>query len=201
MKEFIPTFTDISDWNKKPYSSTGGTRSKNIYTDFFDIEYFFKGSKKLDDGTFKYPTEFWSEIVASKVGKWLGFDVLDLGLSTTPTVEIAVPDENAAGGIILTASHNPKQWNALKLLNEKGEFISAEDGAEVLALADKIEEIEYPEIDAIGSYRKDDTYIDKHIKKILDQYVYIKKKKAQGRSKGVFKSLEHLASFTPSQTT
>jgi len=97
----------------------------------------------------------------------LGFDVIDLGLSTTPTVEIAVPDEKAAGGIILTASHNPKQWNALKLLNEKGEFISAEDGTEVLALADKINEIEYAEIDKIGSYKKDDTYIDKHIKKIL----------------------------------
>ncbi|KAB2918762.1 MAG: phosphoglucosamine mutase [Bacteroidetes bacterium] len=96
----------------------------------------------------------------------LGFDVLDLGLSTTPTVEIAVPDENAAGGIILTASHNPKQWNALKLLNEKGEFISAEDGAELLAIAEEAA-IEYATVDDIGSYSKDDTYIDKHIEKIL----------------------------------
>lgn len=105
-------------------------------------------------------------VVGTLIG--LGFDVIDLGLSTTPTVEVAVPDENASGGIILTASHNPKQWNALKLLNEKGEFISAEDGAAVLDIADKIDEIEYPEIDEIGSYKKDDTYIDKHIKKILD---------------------------------
>jgi phosphomannomutase len=96
----------------------------------------------------------------------LGFEVVDLGLSTTPTVEIAVPDENAAGGIILTASHNPKQWNALKLLNDKGEFISAEDGAEVLAIADE-DRIEYNVVEEIGSYRKDDTYIDKHIEKIL----------------------------------
>ncbi len=67
----------------------------------------------------------------------LGFEVIDLGLSTTPTVEMAVTKENASGGIILTASHNPKQWNALKLLNSKGEFISGEDGAEVLAIAEK----------------------------------------------------------------
>ena len=66
----------------------------------------------------------------------LGIDVYDLGLSTTPTVELAVQMQNADGGIILTASHNPKQWNALKLLNEKGEFISADDGAEVLAIAE-----------------------------------------------------------------
>jgi len=65
----------------------------------------------------------------------IGIDVVDLGLSTTPTVEMAVPIEEAAGGIILTASHNPKQWNALKLLNHKGEFISAADGAEVLDMA------------------------------------------------------------------
>ena len=66
----------------------------------------------------------------------IGIDVVDLGLSTTPTVEVAVADEHAAGGIILTASHNPKQWNALKLLNEKGEFISDTDGKEVLELAE-----------------------------------------------------------------
>ncbi len=67
----------------------------------------------------------------------MGVDVVDIGLSTTPTVEIAVPDEKADGGIIITASHNPKQWNALKLLNEKGEFISEKDGAELLEIADK----------------------------------------------------------------
>lgn len=96
----------------------------------------------------------------------LGLDVVDLGLSTTPTVEIAVPDEDAAGGIILTASHNPVQWNALKLLNDKGEFISAEDGAEVLKIAEK-DNYKFAEVLALGSYKKDDSYIDKHIDKIL----------------------------------
>lgn len=96
----------------------------------------------------------------------LGIDVVDLGLSTTPTVEVAVPMEKAGAGIILTASHNPKQWNALKLLNDKGEFISAADAAEFLAL---IEEgnIEYAPVEKLGSYRQDDTYIDKHIDAIL----------------------------------
>ncbi len=96
----------------------------------------------------------------------LGIDVVDLGYSTTPTVEIAVPEENAGAGIILTASHNPKQWNALKLLNHKGEFISGADGAEVL---DKIAkgDIEYAQIDNLGSYTKDDSYIQKHIDKIF----------------------------------
>lgn len=96
----------------------------------------------------------------------IGIDVIDLGLSTTPTVEIAVTDQNANGGIILTASHNPKQWNALKLLNEKGEFISGEDGAEVLAIADK-SDFEYANVDHIGSYFQNETYLHKHIDKIL----------------------------------
>ncbi|UII22019.1 phosphoglucosamine mutase [Fulvivirga ligni] len=96
----------------------------------------------------------------------LGLDVVDLGLSTTPTVEIAVPEEGAAGGIILTASHNPTQWNALKLLNDKGEFISADDGAEVLKIADE-DNYEFAEVLHLGSYRQDATYIDKHIEKIL----------------------------------
>jgi len=78
MQEYIPVFIDITNWNKKPYSSTGGTRAKNIYVFPEDQkEYFFKGSKKLNDGSFKYPTEFWSEIVASKIGQMLGFNVLD----------------------------------------------------------------------------------------------------------------------------
>lgn len=97
----------------------------------------------------------------------LGFDVVDLGLSTTPTVEIAVPMEQAVGGIIITASHNPSQWNALKLLNQEGEFISADEGAEVLSLADSGSVI-FAEPKHFGSYRKDDTYIDKHIKMVLD---------------------------------
>ena len=96
----------------------------------------------------------------------MGFDVVDLGLSTTPTVEVAVPMEKAAAGIILTASHNPKQWNALKLLNEKGEFISGAEGQEMLEIAES-EDFIFAEIDKLGSYKKDDTYIDKHIDEIL----------------------------------
>jgi len=97
----------------------------------------------------------------------LGIDVIDLDLSTTPTVEIAVPMENAQGGIILTASHNPKQWNALKLLNEKGEFISAQDGADLLAIAEA-NAFDYAAVDDLGTYQKDDSYLDKHIQSILD---------------------------------
>lgn len=96
----------------------------------------------------------------------LGIDVLDLGLSTTPTVEVAVPDEGADAGIILTASHNPKEWNALKLLNADGEFISAEDGQEVLAMIES-GDITYVDVDNIGTYKTDNTYIQKHIDKIL----------------------------------
>ena len=96
----------------------------------------------------------------------LGIAVVDLGLSTTPTVEIAVPIENAGGGIVITASHNPREWNALKLLNQRGEFISAKDGADVLAL---IAEggIQYAPVDQLGGYRSDNTYIRKHIDRIL----------------------------------
>ena len=96
----------------------------------------------------------------------LGIDVVDLDFSTTPTVEIAVPLEKAQGGIILTASHNPKQWNALKLLNEKGEFISAKDGEEVLALAED-SSFSYADVDDLGTYKKDDTYLQKHIDSVL----------------------------------
>lgn len=97
----------------------------------------------------------------------LGINVIDLGLSTTPTVEVAVVMENASGGIILTASHNPKQWNALKLLNEKGEFISATDGEEVLRMA-AANEFEYANVDQLGTYSVDNTYLDKHIQAVLD---------------------------------
>ncbi|RZL57805.1 MAG: phosphoglucosamine mutase, partial [Pedobacter sp.] len=96
----------------------------------------------------------------------LGIEVIDLGLSTTPTVEIAVPLEEAAGGIILTASHNPKQWNALKLLNAKGEFISDTDGKEVLEIAEN-SDFAFAEVDELGQVRKDDTYVQKHIDAIL----------------------------------
>jgi phosphomannomutase len=109
----------------------------------------------------------------------LGIDVVDLGLSTTPTVEVAVPMENAGAGIILTASHNPKQWNALKLLNDNGEFISAADATEFLALIEA-GNIEYASVDELGSYRKDDTYIEKHINAILSlPLVTIEKVKAK----------------------
>ena len=96
----------------------------------------------------------------------LGMEVIDLGLSTTPTVEIAVPLEKAGGGIILTASHNPKQWNALKLLNEKGEFISDADGKEVLEIAENADFI-FAEVDKLGTVKTDDTYLQKHIDAIL----------------------------------
>ena len=96
----------------------------------------------------------------------LGIDVVDLGLSTTPTVEIAVPAEHAAGGIILTASHNPKQWNALKLLNSKGEFISDTDGKEVLEIAEN-SDFKYADVDHLGKVTNDNTYLQKHIDAVL----------------------------------
>lgn len=96
----------------------------------------------------------------------MGIEVIDLGYSTTPTVEIAVPIEEAGAGIILTASHNPKQWNALKLLNEKGEFISGADGQAVLEYINT-GNIKYASVDRLGGYRKDDSYIQKHIDLIL----------------------------------
>lgn len=95
----------------------------------------------------------------------LGMDVLDAGLCTTPTVEMAVMEEKAAGGIILTASHNPKQWNALKLLNHKGEFISAEDGEMVLQLAESTE-LSFAAVDHLGTRTQKD-YLPMHIEKIL----------------------------------
>ncbi|MEI7724347.1 MAG: phosphoglucosamine mutase [Bacteroidota bacterium] len=96
----------------------------------------------------------------------MGADVLDIGLTTTPTTEIAVVDEHASGGIILTASHNPKQWNALKLLNNRGEFLSAGDGERVLAISEKAGFL-FAEVNDLGSYQTDDSYIQKHIEKVL----------------------------------
>ncbi len=104
-------------------------------------------------------------VVSTLIG--LGIDVIDLDLSTTPTVEIAVPLENADGGIILTASHNPKQWNALKLLNEKGEFLDAAQGAKILEIAEK-EDFDFAEVDDLGSITKNDAYIDIHIDEVLN---------------------------------
>jgi phosphomannomutase len=97
----------------------------------------------------------------------LGIDVIDLGLSTTPTVEMAVVFENAAGGIILTASHNPKEWNALKLLNNKGEFISGADGTALLAIAEN-EAFDFSNVDQLGIYTKDNTALDKHISAVVN---------------------------------
>ncbi len=97
----------------------------------------------------------------------MGIDIVDLDFSTTPTVEIAVPMENADGGIILTASHNPKQWNALKLLNEKGEFISGDDGAEVLEIAEN-NDYSYADVDQLGTYSRNESYLQKHIDHVLN---------------------------------
>ena len=97
----------------------------------------------------------------------LGIDVVNLGLSTTPTVEIAVPLENAHGGIILTASHNPKQWNALKLLNSKGEFISGSEGELLLEIAEQ-EAFDFADVDDLGVITNDDSYLQKHIDAVLN---------------------------------
>jgi phosphomannomutase len=96
----------------------------------------------------------------------MGFDVVNIGLATTPTTELAVTMEKASGGIILTASHNPKQWNALKLLNEKGEFLNAEEGETVLRIAES-QNFEYAEVDAIGKLIEDFSYTQKHIESVL----------------------------------
>ena len=96
----------------------------------------------------------------------MGFDVVNIGLATTPTTEIAVTQEHACGGIILTASHNPKQWNALKLLNEKGEFLNAAEGQEVLRIAEA-EAFEFAEVDALGHLYENNTYAQKHIESVL----------------------------------
>jgi phosphomannomutase len=97
----------------------------------------------------------------------LGIDIIDLGLSTTPTVEIAVPLENADGGIILTASHNPKQWNALKLLNDKGEFLSAKEGELILQIAED-EAFTFSKVDDLGTITENDAYMDIHIDEVLN---------------------------------
>lgn len=125
-----------------------------------------RNGKKVIIGRDARPSgEMVSQLVASTL-KGLGLHVIDLGLSTTPTVELAVVNEKAGGGIILTASHNPVQWNALKLLNDKGEFISGADGAEVLALAEA-EQFDFAPVEKLGTYTINDSYIQKHIALIL----------------------------------
>ena len=96
-----------------------------------------------------------------------GFDVLDVGLSTTPTIEVAVILEQSAGGIIITASHNPKDWNALKLLNERGEFLSQRDGEEILSLVEK-EIFTFSSVDSLGKYSNDESFNNKHIDEVLN---------------------------------
>ena len=96
----------------------------------------------------------------------MGFDVVNIDLATTPTTEIAVVAENACGGIIITASHNPKQWNALKLLNEDGEFLNDAQGKEVLAIAER-EDFDYAEVDNLGKVYVNDTYMQRHIDSVL----------------------------------
>ena len=96
----------------------------------------------------------------------MGYDVINIGLATTPTTELAVRMSGADGGIIITASHNPRHWNALKLLNHEGEFLTKADGNEVLEIADK-EDFEYADVDHLGSYTDDDTFNQKHIDSVL----------------------------------
>lgn len=125
-----------------------------------------EGNRKVVVGRDARPSgKMVSDLVCATLNG-MGIDVVDLGLSTTPTVEMAVPMENAAGGIIITASHNPVQWNALKLLNAKGEFISAAEGERLLALAEA-EDFHFVEVKQLGKYTQDDTYVDKHIEAIL----------------------------------
>ena len=110
----------------------------------------------------------------------LGIDVIDLGMATTPTVEMVVPKENAQGGIILTASHNPKQWNALKLLDSKGEFLNAAAGAHILDLADK-ENFDFASVDDLGKISKNNTSLEMHIQEVINHpLVTVDKIKASG---------------------
>ena len=124
-------------------------------------------SKKIVIGRDARLSGFFVSNIVSGTLIGCGFDVVDIGLSTTPTVEVAVEKENAAGGIILTASHNPKQWNALKLLNNKGEFISSEDGQQILSIAEN-DDYSFSEIDQIGTYNYNDSHNQKHIDDVLD---------------------------------
>jgi len=132
-------------------------------------------------------------VMNSLVG--LGIEVVDLGLSTTPTVEIAVPLEKADGGIILTASHNPKQWNALKLLNRKGEFLNAEAGAEILSIAEN-DAYTFSEVDDLGRITIDDTYIDKHIASVLNLKLVDAEKVKQAKFKVVVDAVNSTGGIT-----
>lgn len=132
---------------------------------------FILSSKKSDSKTIvvgrdaRISGEMVNKVVVGTL-MGMGMDVLDIGLATTPTTEMAVKAEKAAGGIILTASHNPKQWNALKLLNEKGEFLNAKEGQTILKLAEADDYV-FAEVDNIGKLSTSDEYTKKHIEKIL----------------------------------
>ncbi len=132
-------------------------------------------------------------VINSLIG--LGIDVIDLGLSTTPTVEIAVPLEKADGGIILTASHNPKQWNALKLLNNKGEFLDAEAGAEILTIAENDGYL-FSDVDNLGSISVNNTYIDKHIDAVLNLKLVDAEKVRQANFKVVVDAVNSTGGIT-----
>jgi phosphomannomutase len=125
-----------------------------------------KGSKCVIGRDGRISGEMVNSLVVSTL-RGLGIDVVDLGLSTTPTVELAVTGEKAAGGIIITASHNPKEWNALKLLNHDGEFISAEEGAIVLEKARK-DDFVFATVDKLGSYTLNDSWLQKHIDLVVN---------------------------------
>ena len=125
-----------------------------------------KGKKVVIGRDARISGEMINALVVSTL-RGLGLDVIDLGLSTTPTVELAVTGEKAAGGIILTASHNPKEWNALKLLNSSGEFISAAEGAAILEKAQK-EDFVFAPIDKLGQYLQTDVWLQKHIDAVVN---------------------------------
>jgi phosphomannomutase len=125
-----------------------------------------KGRKVVIGRDGRISGEMVQRIVISTLNS-LGFDVVDLGLSTTPTVEMAVKFENADGGIILTASHNPKEWNALKLLNGAGEFISGKDGEEILKIA-AADDYDFAAVDKLGSYTQNTTALDQHIEAVVN---------------------------------
>ena len=113
------------------------------------------------------PSGEWIAPLVASTLQSLGIDVIDLGLASTPTVEVALVNEKAGGGIILTASHNPVQWNALKLLNEKGEFISNAEGQRILEIAEQ-GQVEYATNKKAGQYKQDHSQLDKHIQQVLD---------------------------------
>ncbi|HXD78367.1 MAG TPA: phosphoglucosamine mutase [Puia sp.] len=124
-----------------------------------------KGKKIVVGRDGRISGEMVSALVVSTL-RGLGLDVLDLGLSTTPTVELAVAGETAAGGIILTASHNPQEWNALKLLNQDGEFISAQEGAAILERAQR-EDFTFAPVDRLGEYMATDSWLQRHVDAVV----------------------------------